>query len=759
VSVEATRADDWRAGVWLSPAPRKAARPARHLPASVLRLVPFAAFAVFVALRWGAILDPAATGRAWVLAGISLALALTLLLAGRLPRALGHVSAALAALVALAFSLLAAGAPARDLKPRHWHSLVDGISSGLSSLPGIVTPYSGGDRWTHIVILAGAAGGLVLAAAIGFWPRRSGNGWPLAALVALIGLAAVPASVLEGGSAAVQGVILFILAAAFIASDRLAAVDAPVAVPILGSLAAVAVVLAPAIDVKHPWIDYQAAADSLAAKGEGFDWTQGYGPLHWPRTSHVVLRIKAKHAAYWKTENLDVFDGTRWRAAPPGVQGATGQLAPGAGAHPEWVQKIDVTVRGMRSHDMITAGDASSITGSTRPVASSDQSPGTFVAKRALGSGDYYSATVYTPRPSPAQLEAAGASYPEDIAPSLMLQLSPVGPRVYFPPDASPIVPGHHGEDATARIEHSHYGRTYRLAQRLSATASTPYEYAQAVQRYLAHGFTYTETPPPSKVPLEAFLWRNKQGYCQQFAGAMAVLLRMGGVPARVAVGFAPGRYDRQDAAWLVRDDEAHAWVEAWFPGIGWVTFDPTPAVAPALGQLSTNRESPTPGAGFQGLQGIYNRQRDPASATSGSVTPAAPSKGHGSGSSDLALWLGLGGGLAALGGVATALLLRRRRRGPGGDAAPDAFVAELERALHRAGRDLRPGTTLRQLEDRFGRTSDARPYVAAVRGLRYGSGKPPTPGERRGLRRELGRGLGPIGQLRAWWAVPPRLS
>jgi hypothetical protein len=65
----------------------------------------------------------------------------------------------------------------------------------------------------------------------------------------------------------------------------------------------------------------------------------------------------------------------------------------------------------------------------------------------------------------------------------------------------------------------------------------------------------------------------------------------------------------------------------------------------------------------------------------------------------------------------------------------------------------------LRQLEERFGRTSDARPYVAAVRGLRYGSGKPPTPGERRGLRRELGRGLGPIGQLRAWWAVPPRLS
>src|SRR5581483_10151048 len=315
----------------------------------------------------------------------------------------------------------------------------------------------------------------------------------------------------------------------------------------------------------------------------------------------------------------------------------------------------------------------------------------------------------------------------EDIAPSLTLQLTPGGERVVFPPDASPIVLGHHGEDAAAVLDHSHYGRTYRLAQRLTASTSTPYEYAEAVQRYLSHGFTYTETPPVRRVPLEAFLWRDRQGYCQQFAGAMAVLLRMGGVPARVAVGFAPGRYDRQAGEWLVRDDEAHAWVEAWFPGIGWVTFDPTPAVAPALGQTSTNHEQPAAGARFPGLVGLENRQRDPALDNGGSATPVAPAKGHGSGSSDLALWLGLGGGLAALGALAAALLLRRRRRGLGRGAATDAWVAELERALRRSGRELRPGTTLRQLEERLGRTSDARPYVAAVRGLRYGSGKPPT--------------------------------
>ena len=64
----------------------------------------------------------------------------------------------------------------------------------------------------------------------------------------------------------------------------------------------------------------------------------------------------------------------------------------------------------------------------------------------------------------------------------------------------------------------------------------------------------------------------------------MALLLRMGGVPARVATGFTTGAYDQNTKSWLVTDVDAHAWVEAWFPHYGWVTFDPTPAAAPARG-------------------------------------------------------------------------------------------------------------------------------------------------------------------------------
>ena len=75
--------------------------------------------------------------------------------------------------------------------------------------------------------------------------------------------------------------------------------------------------------------------------------------------------------------------------------------------------------------------------------------------------------------------------------------------------------------------------------------------------------------------PLADFVLRGKRGYCQHFAGAMALMLRFLGVPARVAVGFTGG--SRRDGVWKVTDHDAHAWVEVWFDGWGWLPFDPTP--------------------------------------------------------------------------------------------------------------------------------------------------------------------------------------
>jgi hypothetical protein len=80
---------------------------------------------------------------------------------------------------------------------------------------------------------------------------------------------------------------------------------------------------------------------------------------------------------------------------------------------------------------------------------------------------------------------------------------------------------------------------------------------------------------------------RTHAGYCQHFAGAMALMLRYLGVPARVAVGFSSGIYDAKNGVWRVTDHDAHAWVEVWFRGYGWLPFDPTPAARPGRGQLS----------------------------------------------------------------------------------------------------------------------------------------------------------------------------
>ena len=83
--------------------------------------------------------------------------------------------------------------------------------------------------------------------------------------------------------------------------------------------------------------------------------------------------------------------------------------------------------------------------------------------------------------------------------------------------------------------------------------------------------------PAANQPALVQFVTQTKRGYCQHFAGAMALMLRYLGIPARVAAGFTSGSYDADSHEWTVTDHEAHDWVEVYFPGWGWIPFDPTP--------------------------------------------------------------------------------------------------------------------------------------------------------------------------------------
>jgi hypothetical protein len=125
-------------------------------------------------------------------------------------------------------------------------------------------------------------------------------------------------------------------------------------------------------------------------------------------------------------------------------------------------------------------------------------------------------------------------------------------------------------------------GRVETLARDLTATEPTLYGRARAIETYLRR-FPYTldvPFPPGDRDVVDYFLFDLQRGYCDYFASAMTVLARAAGLPARLAVGYASGTYDWERARYLVTEADAHAWPEIYFPGHGWVGFEPTSGFA-----------------------------------------------------------------------------------------------------------------------------------------------------------------------------------
>jgi transglutaminase-like putative cysteine protease len=722
----------------------------------LVRLAAVGTLGLYGILRWGTMLSPAPMWRLLGLLGLCLALAA----AGTARPVLGRSVVALAAVAAVFAMFALSGVPLAWVVHLRVAVTVSWIEGGLSALPGVMVPYSGINQWVRVIELLGAGvllldAGLLLA----FVPRGLGDLRRAGAALPLIALAVVPSTLVRPQLPYLQGLILFALLALMMWGERVRRDDLA-AVLALGAIVGVAgMFLAPMLDPRTPWLDPRSFAGSLSPTHvDSFDWTQRYGPLNWPRTGHEVLDVKPSQGPdYWKAEDLDSFDGFGWVA--DNVQ--QGSLPPAdRAAVRRWTQTIQVTIRAMTSTDVIAAGFASQpnhISG----LALSGLGAGTWMSTNELGPGDSYSVRVYTPHPTPDRLATAydgaagGAGFPLQALQGYMTLTVPQAASSKLPPQSVFFAPYGSGaapqnlSDVTSvtgpeAIAGSPYARAYALARQLAREARTPYAYVRSVEHYLstANGFQYDENPPLDPHPLESFLFTNKRGYCQQFAGAMALLLRLGGIPARVATGFTSGTYNSASREWVVSDIDAHSWVEVWFPHYGWVRFDPTPGAAPARGgrtpitSLAAASKAGSPVAPRHAVGGLA------------STTPST--KGSGGGAS-----VALIGLLVALAVILVLVVVATR-----GIAEPsgDQLLAELERALARSGRPISPGVTLVELEHRFRTSADAAGYVRAIRAIRFGgAGAVPSRRQRRALRSQLRAGLGLGGRLRALWALPPQ--
>lgn len=171
-------------------------------------------------------------------------------------------------------------------------------------------------------------------------------------------------------------------------------------------------------------------------------------------------------------------------------------------------------------------------------------------AEPGLLPGEQFDVEAALADPSIQNLLAAGEDYPEWVS-ERYLQL---------PEDFSP--------------------RISDLAEEITAGLETPYDKTLAITAYLRSEIKYAnplpKSPPRNEDPLEWILFDLKQGFCNYYASAEVVMLRSIGIPARLAVGFAEGVYDSESRTYSIRSLDTHAWPEVYFPGIGWVEFEPT---------------------------------------------------------------------------------------------------------------------------------------------------------------------------------------
>ena len=333
------------------------------------------------------------------------------------------------------------------------------------------------------------------------------------------------------------------------------------------------------------WQGWDLYTQRNHAVGVSYVWDSNYAGLDWPKKKTVVLKIEAPDDPfYWRATTLDAFIGDRWRET------FTTALAPDVSEKRlKALVPQQVSVEALRDPHLI---------GADRPVVY--RAPGLSVSYARAGvafvdadkaRGKTYTAWSSVQRLTARQLARAQPLYPDAIRSELDVAL-----RTPVPPFGTP------GRDAAVKRvladRAAPYARLYDTAKRVVGRARTPYAAVVALESWFRDSgtFAYDEHPPSvaGVPPLVSFVTEARRGYCQHFAGAMALMLRYLGIPARVAAGFASGTYSNDH--WTVTDHDAHAWVEVWFKGYGWLPFDPTPGRARLGASYSASSKSFDPG-------------------------------------------------------------------------------------------------------------------------------------------------------------------
>jgi transglutaminase-like putative cysteine protease len=447
--------------------------------------------------------------------------------------------------------------------------------------------------------LAIAARRPVLAAALTF----AGTAWPV--------------TLIHDAPAASRGLFLLVAALILLAALR------PGPRHTLGQTAAVgaAVVLAALVAVSTPavakggflaWERWEPYTRAEKAVGVEYVWDSNYRGINFPKQSTTVLKVKAPpRAPYWRATTLDVFVDDHWRQdvgfmAPVELDALDADalledplVPPGAWNHRNWTRQ-EVTIQALRGRHLVAA---------TVPVAFERGVAGTYspgVAHASLGPGRRYAAWSYVRRPGPRDLVRAGSDYPQLITHGKAFLETPSG---FVPAFGEPARERQMRELLARDQGDPRYRRLYDAALRVTGQPSNPYAAVIALEAWFRRegNFVYDETPPAWRglPPLIAFVTRDRRGYCQHFAGAMALMLRYLGIPARVGAGFTSGRYDRERGEYTVLDTNAHTWVEVWFPEYGWLPFDPTPGRGRLLSPYTSSSTSFDASGATSALAGV----------------------------------------------------------------------------------------------------------------------------------------------------------